>query len=202
MNKSMKPALILTLAAALACCGMMCPAGLAAAKEAANPAPALTEGEMAALPITWERPVIIYNLALGRDCALRLRECLQPYFKERIGLYPCQKEGAMQVQLPEGCTRIFLELYDNAGDGQDCYKLRLGPQPYDWARKRVVSPMRATPAHLTCVLPHGADEGKVFGRMLGMLKPHLRADAEGVLRLHPVHPKDFTSIESPQKKKP
>ncbi len=87
---------------------LACSACAAADAPQADATPTLTHEEMAQQPIIWERPVIIYSKSLGRERALRLRELLQPYFGEGIGLYPCEKEAVLEVPLPPHCTRIFL----------------------------------------------------------------------------------------------
>ncbi len=115
----------------------------APAESPAPHAPALTEGELERRPITWEKPVIIYNRALGREAAVKLRDRLQPYVKEAIGLYPCGKEGRMEVPLPAACTRIFLDLYYGPpfkAHDATFYRVELGCSLPEW--RRGYSPFR------------------------------------------------------------
>ncbi len=168
--------------------------------SAKAPVRVLTEGEMAQQDVTWEKPVIIYNRALGREVAVKLRERLQPYLRDKIGLYPCQKEGAMDLPLPESCTRIFLDLnyhydYEGRKGGQGAfYRIGLGCSDVEWRRDRPVSRMRAHPAHVSCVIPRG-QEDEVFERLLRELRPHMAPDAEGKLRLQTIRRKDFRDFQ-------
>lgn len=76
---------------------------------AANTESSLSREEFSKVFVTWKRPVIVYNRAVGREQALQLKRRLQHFLDEEIGLYPCGKERSLVVPLPANCTKIRLD---------------------------------------------------------------------------------------------
>lgn len=87
--------------------------------------------------MTWKRPVIIYNRAVGREQALRLKRRLQVLLDEEIGLYPCGKERSLEVPLPDDCTRIWLDSmywYPKRDGHPDDYRVTIGDRRRTYRR--------------------------------------------------------------------